>query len=161
MKEIILASASPRRKELLEKLGFKFTVELNSVNRKQNDISINLPKELVGLEPRIRDAINAKLSRGRINVVVAYHRGTAKAEEQTSGKGGKKQYDNTNRGVLFLNNKDGNEQRPDYQGFADIELPEGSIAGDVVSFRLAGWIKTPKAGGDDFGGMARMRPHAA
>ena len=62
--------------------GFKFTVELNSVNRKQNDVSINLPKELVELEPRIRDAINAQLSRGRINVVVAYHRGTAKAEEQ-------------------------------------------------------------------------------
>jgi uncharacterized protein (TIGR00255 family) len=62
--------------------GFKFTVELNSVNRKQSDVTINLPKELIELEPRIRDAINAKLSRGRINVVVAYHRGTAKAEEQ-------------------------------------------------------------------------------
>ena len=62
--------------------GFKFTVELNSVNRKQSDVTINLPKELVELEPRIRDGINAKLSRGRINVVVAYHRGTAKAEEQ-------------------------------------------------------------------------------
>ncbi|MGD0016472.1 MAG: YicC/YloC family endoribonuclease, partial [Verrucomicrobiia bacterium] len=62
--------------------GFKFTVELNSVNRKQNDVSINLPKELIELEPRIRDAINAQLSRGRINVVVAYHRGTGKAEEQ-------------------------------------------------------------------------------
>ena len=62
--------------------GFKFTVELNSVNRKQNDVSINLPKELVELEPRIRDAINAQLSRGRINVVVSYHRGAGKAEEQ-------------------------------------------------------------------------------
>lgn len=62
--------------------GFKFTVELNSINRKQSDISINLPKELVELEPRIRDEINAHLSRGRINVVVAFHRGGAKAEEQ-------------------------------------------------------------------------------
>ena len=34
------------------------------------------------MEPRIRDVINAQLSRGRINVVVAYHRGSAKAEEQ-------------------------------------------------------------------------------
>jgi uncharacterized protein (TIGR00255 family) len=33
-----------------------------------------LPKELVELEPRIRDEINARLSRGRINAVVAYHR---------------------------------------------------------------------------------------
>jgi uncharacterized protein (TIGR00255 family) len=62
--------------------GFKFTVELNSINRKQSDISINLPKELVELEPRIRDEINAHLSRGRINVVVAFHRSSAKAEEQ-------------------------------------------------------------------------------
>jgi uncharacterized protein (TIGR00255 family) len=61
--------------------GFKFTVELNSINRKQSDIAINLPKEFVELEPRIRDEINAQLSRGRINVVVAYHRSAAKAEE--------------------------------------------------------------------------------
>jgi uncharacterized protein (TIGR00255 family) len=61
--------------------GFKFTVELNSINRKQSDISINLPKEFVELEPRIRDEINAHLSRGRINVVVAYHRSNTKAEE--------------------------------------------------------------------------------
>ncbi len=62
--------------------GFKFTVELNSINRKQSDISINLAKELVELEPRIRDEINAHLSRGRVMVVVAFHRGSAKAEEQ-------------------------------------------------------------------------------
>ena len=61
--------------------GFKFTVELNSINRKQSDISINLPKEFVELEPRIRDEINAHLSRGRINVVVAYHRSSSKAED--------------------------------------------------------------------------------
>jgi uncharacterized protein (TIGR00255 family) len=57
--------------------GFKFTVEVNSINRKQSDITVNLPKELVELEPRIRDEINAHLSRGRINAVVAYHRGAA------------------------------------------------------------------------------------
>src|SRR5712671_1706151 len=57
--------------------GFKFTVELNSINRKQSDIAVNLPKEFVELEPRIRDEINAHLSRGRINAVVAYHRGAA------------------------------------------------------------------------------------
>ncbi len=62
--------------------GFKFTVELNSINRKQSDISINLPKELIELEPRIRDEINAHLSRGRINVVVGSHRTNAKAEDQ-------------------------------------------------------------------------------
>ena len=57
--------------------GVKFSVELNSINRKQSDIAVNLPKELIELEPRIRDEINAHLSRGRINAVVAYHRSAA------------------------------------------------------------------------------------
>ena len=59
----------------------KFTVELNSVNRKQNDILINLPRELVELEPRIRDEINTRVSRGRLNVVVAYHVGASKTAQ--------------------------------------------------------------------------------
>src|SRR4051812_3302577 len=55
--------------------GAKFSVELNSVNRKQSDIVINLPRDLNELEPRIRQTINEKISRGRTNVVVALHQG--------------------------------------------------------------------------------------
>jgi uncharacterized protein (TIGR00255 family) len=55
--------------------GTKFSVELNSVNRKQGDIVINLPRDLAALEPRIRQAINEKISRGRMNVVVGFHQG--------------------------------------------------------------------------------------
>jgi uncharacterized protein (TIGR00255 family) len=54
--------------------GFKFTVELNSVNRKQSEISVDIQRDLVELEPRIRDEINAWISRGRLHVVVAFHR---------------------------------------------------------------------------------------
>jgi uncharacterized protein (TIGR00255 family) len=53
--------------------GAKFSVELNSVNRKQSDIVVNLPRDLAELEPRIRQVINEKISRGRTNVVVALH----------------------------------------------------------------------------------------
>lgn len=56
--------------------GVKFSVELNSVNRKQSDIVINLPREFSELEPRIRQAINEKLSRGRTNVNVSFQQGT-------------------------------------------------------------------------------------
>lgn len=59
--------------------GAKITVELNSVNRKQSDISINLPRELVELEPRIRDVINARVSRGRLSVVIVYHPGASRS----------------------------------------------------------------------------------
>jgi uncharacterized protein (TIGR00255 family) len=50
--------------------GTMISVELNSVNRKQSDIVINLPRDLAMLEPRIRQAINEKISRGRMTVVV-------------------------------------------------------------------------------------------
>ncbi len=57
--------------------GAKFTVELNSVNRKQNDVVVSLPRELAELEPRVRDAINSEVSRGRMTVVIAYHVGAS------------------------------------------------------------------------------------
>src|SRR5256714_11154479 len=57
--------------------GTKFSVELNSVNRKQSDIVVNLPRDLVALEPRIRQTINENISRGRTNVVVNYHNGSS------------------------------------------------------------------------------------
>jgi uncharacterized protein (TIGR00255 family) len=48
----------------------KFSVELNSVNRKQSEIVMNLPRDLAALETRIRDVINSKVSRGRINAAL-------------------------------------------------------------------------------------------
>jgi uncharacterized protein (TIGR00255 family) len=50
--------------------GVKLSVELNSVNRKQSDIVVNLPRDLTELEPRIRQTINERISRGRMNVLV-------------------------------------------------------------------------------------------
>src|SRR6185369_16333353 len=50
--------------------GTKFSVELNSVNRKQSDVVINVPRDLVELEPRIRQTINENISRGRTSVTV-------------------------------------------------------------------------------------------
>jgi uncharacterized protein (TIGR00255 family) len=57
--------------------GTKFSVELNSVNRKQSDVVINLPRDLAALEPRIRQTINENISRGRTNVVVNYQNGSS------------------------------------------------------------------------------------
>jgi uncharacterized protein (TIGR00255 family) len=53
--------------------GFKITAELSSVNRKQSEISINLPRELEVLEAQIRDAIHESISRGRVTARVALH----------------------------------------------------------------------------------------
>src|SRR5947207_9297013 len=56
--------------------GVKLSVELSTVNRKQSEIAINLPRDLAELEARIRQAINARISRGRTNVLVALHQGS-------------------------------------------------------------------------------------
>jgi uncharacterized protein (TIGR00255 family) len=53
--------------------GRQIAVELSSVNRKQAEISLNLPRALLELEPRVRDEINAHISRGRLTVAVGLH----------------------------------------------------------------------------------------
>jgi uncharacterized protein (TIGR00255 family) len=56
--------------------GAKFTVELSTVNRRQSEIVMALPRDLSELEVRIRQVINARISRGRTNVLVALHHTT-------------------------------------------------------------------------------------
>lgn len=46
------------------------------------------------------------------------------------------EFDNNNRGVLFKNDKQGNDKRPDYTG---------SINVDGTDYQLSAWIKTSKA----------------
>jgi uncharacterized protein (TIGR00255 family) len=58
--------------------GFKITVELSSVNRKQSEISVNLPREMEMLEAQIRDIINRYIARGRLTVRVGLHAGESK-----------------------------------------------------------------------------------
>ena len=50
-------------------------------------------------------------------------------------------YDNNMRGVLFKNEKQGNDKRPDYRGSAVIEN---------VDFNVSGWIKASKKDGSKF-----------
>jgi uncharacterized protein (TIGR00255 family) len=58
--------------------GFKITVELSSVNRKQSEISVNLPREMEMLEAQIRDLINQHVARGRLSVRVSLHAGASR-----------------------------------------------------------------------------------
>ena len=48
--------------------GRKFRAEVASVNRKQTDIVVNIPRELAELEPQVRALVGRAVSRGRINV---------------------------------------------------------------------------------------------
>jgi uncharacterized protein (TIGR00255 family) len=53
--------------------GFKVTIEVSSVNRKQMEISVNSPRDLEVLEAQIRDQINRRVARGRLTVRVSVH----------------------------------------------------------------------------------------
>jgi len=52
--------------------GAKLTVEISTVNRRQTELSLYLPRELEALESRVRDEINAKISRGRITARIGF-----------------------------------------------------------------------------------------
>ena len=47
-------------------------------------------------------------------------------------------YNNTNKGSLFKNDKGDNPKRPDYQGKINI---------DGTDYKLSAWLQTPKNGG--------------
>jgi uncharacterized protein (TIGR00255 family) len=58
--------------------GFKVTVELSSVNRKQAEIYANLPREMEMLEASIRDMINRHVARGRVTARISLHAGNGR-----------------------------------------------------------------------------------
>src|SRR5690606_11936886 len=50
--------------------GVTWSVECSSVNRKQLEVAVNLPRELAELENAVRTDVAAAVSRGRVNVAV-------------------------------------------------------------------------------------------
>jgi len=59
--------------------GFKVTAELSSVNRKQAEIAVNLPREMEMLEAPLRDLVNRHIARGRVAGRVSLHAASGKA----------------------------------------------------------------------------------
>lgn len=57
-------------------------------------------------------------------------------------KSGEKQFDNTNSGVLFVNDKEGNDKRPDKTGKLSIKADDyqPDADGNVLIY-LSAWVK--------------------
>ena len=51
------------------------------------------------------------------------------------------EYDNTNTGILFINDKEGNDKRPDRKGSINIEGRE---------YWLSGWLRQSNKTGETF-----------
>ncbi|HXA44666.1 MAG TPA: YicC/YloC family endoribonuclease [Candidatus Angelobacter sp.] len=62
--------------------GFKVTAELGAVNRRQSEISVNLPRELEMLETQIRDVINREIARGRVTARIGIHTANGRLSAQ-------------------------------------------------------------------------------
>jgi uncharacterized protein (TIGR00255 family) len=55
--------------------GYKISAEVSTVNRKQAEINIYLPRELEPLEARVRTEVNKRVARGRATVRITLHAG--------------------------------------------------------------------------------------
>lgn len=58
--------------------GLRISIDLSSVNRKQTEISLSLPRELDPLESRIRDRLTERITRGRISLRLSVDYGTTR-----------------------------------------------------------------------------------
>ncbi len=54
--------------------GLQCAVEISSVNRRQSELLISLPRELLALESRVREAVQTRVARGRLNVNITCQR---------------------------------------------------------------------------------------
>ena len=52
--------------------GARIAIEVRSVNRKQAEVAVSLPRELEALEARLRDTVNRVVARGRCDVRVTF-----------------------------------------------------------------------------------------
>src|SRR5688500_9714369 len=53
--------------------GYKISAEVSTVNRKQAEINIYLPRELEPLEARARTEVNKRIARGRVTARITLH----------------------------------------------------------------------------------------
>ncbi len=60
--------------------GIRVAVELSSVNRKQLDININLPRNLVTLDAQVQRSIREEFSRGRVSGIIRVDAADGSAE---------------------------------------------------------------------------------
>lgn len=71
--------------------GIRVIVEISSVNRKQLDVNINLPRNLIALDARVQSLLRQEFSRGRISGIVRVEAangsvGTVKVDERLAAQ---------------------------------------------------------------------------
>lgn len=59
--------------------GVQVTVECFSVNRKQGEVSVNVPRESLWMEPQVREIVLKKVARGKVQVGIVIERAPGQA----------------------------------------------------------------------------------
>lgn len=93
------------RGEMSDKKGFKVSVELSSVNRKQLDCNVSLPRELAACESRLQTLVGEAVKRGYVKGAVSVEN-TAALEYRLDMPALKGQVDALREAAAELNLKD-------------------------------------------------------
>jgi uncharacterized protein (TIGR00255 family) len=110
--------------------GLKITVEVSSVNRRQSEISVNLPRDLEVLEAQVRDEANKFVSRGRLTIRITKH---------AAGKEGE--------GKATINTAIAKAYARDFASLAKELKLQGPVSIDLI-LRAPGVLETGEEEGD-------------
>lgn len=69
----MIKSMTAYGKSQIENEAGRITVEIQSINRKYLDLNINLPKELYGFDPEIREWLKPYIARGQVQLRVTFN----------------------------------------------------------------------------------------
>lgn len=132
--------------------GLRVTAEVSSVNRKQLDINVNLPRNLVTLDAQVQSKVRAEFSRGRISGIIRLeaeegNAGSVKVDEQLASQYVAAIRETANK--LSLTDDLGAESIARLPGVVSIE--QSSLDTDAVSVVL------DEALGKALQGLAKMR----
>jgi hypothetical protein len=72
-----------------------------------------------------------------------------KPETKAAPAKGKQEYDDNNKGALFVNDKDGNDARPDFTGRLVLRADDYTLGENgTIIVRLAAWQRTSEKCGE-------------
>ncbi len=132
--------------------GIRVAVELSSVNRKQLDINVSLPRNLITLDAQVQRIIRGEFSRGRVSGIIRVDAGEGAAGSVAVDEFLAAQYVESLRQTaakLKLNDDLGAESIARLPGVVSIEQNEAAAdeAAEVLEAALAKALK----------GLAKMR----
>ncbi|MFP6872928.1 MAG: YicC/YloC family endoribonuclease [Verrucomicrobiales bacterium] len=132
--------------------GLVYRAEVSSVNRKQADIVVSLPRELAQLEAQVRERIGESVSRGRVNVSINVSAVEGSTSQLQVNEQLAQQYVDALRG---LGEKLGLDDI--LAGFDPMRAPGVVSLGEILPGPDDAWLLIRQALDQALGGLVEMR----